>query len=303
MNNPWSNYFKTVDEFLPGNNMQLKLATCALLVGKHCLIEDIPGKGKTLLAKYLGKNFDLQFKRIQCTNDLMPSDIVGFHQWNHIEATPLLRPGPIFSDLVLVDEVNRASPRTQSALLQAMEEKAVSIDNQTYELSHHFCVLATQNPQEHVGTSSLPESQLDRFLFKFNMGNLSYEQEIQLLQTGSRHEKIKNTVPFFSIEKLIAFKAQILNINLPDTLYQWITLCLQKSRQDQDVNPLSSRSGLDFVLALKSWALINNRNQVQLDDFTELFPYCFAHRLYLAEKDNHEIHIQKSLYWLKNLKL
>ncbi len=268
-NHSWKNYFNAVESFLPGNTLQLKLATSALIAGKHCLIEDIPGKGKTLLAKYLGKNFELQFKRIQCTNDLMPSDIVGFHQWNSDQ--PVLRSGPLFTDVLLVDEINRASPRTQSSLLQAMEEKIVTLDDQTYDLSKHFCVLATQNPQEHVGTTPLPESQIDRFLYKFPMGKLSFEQELSLMQSGARHEKIKEIKPEFSLDTLIGFKHVMDKVELPPIIYEWTTLCLQKSREDTLVSPLSSRAGLDFILGLKSWAIIHDKKTVLADDFTELF--------------------------------
>lgn len=297
----WKNYFSSVENFLPGNSLQLKLVTSALIAGKHCLLEDIPGKGKTLLAKYLGRNFDLNFKRIQCTNDLMPSDIVGFHQWN--TERPVLRAGPIFSDVLLVDEINRASPRTQSSLLQAMEEKIVTLDDQTYELSKHFCVVATQNPQEHVGTTPLPESQIDRFLYKFPMGKLSYEQEFSLMQSGSRHDKIREIHPEFNIEKLILFKMEMDKVQVPNTVFQWTTLCLQKSREDHQVSPLSSRAGLDFISGLKSWAIIHDRHSVLVDDFSELFPYCFAHRLYIGKKDNHASLLQKCHEWLKHLKL
>lgn len=301
----WKNYFHVVDEFLPGNLMQLKLATSALLVGKHCLIEDIPGKGKTLLAKYLGKNFQLNFKRIQCTNDLMPSDIVGFHQWNQTTLTtsPTLQSGPIFTDVLLVDEINRASPRTQSSLLQAMEEKMVTLDNQSYQLSNDFCVIATQNPQEHIGTAPLPESQIDRFLYKFPMGILNYHQEFSLLHSGSRHEKIQHIHAIFAHEKLKNFKQEINLIKIPETIFEWTTSCLQKSREDLQVSPLSSRSGLDFIAGLKSWALIHDRSSVLVDDFMDLFAYCFAHRLFLGKKDKHSVLLQKSLEWVKNLKL
>jgi MoxR-like ATPase len=300
-NESWKNYFSRVESFLPGNSQQLKLATAALISGKHCLIEDIPGKGKTLLAKYLGKNFNLNFKRIQCTNDLMPSDIVGFHQWNMEK--PTLRSGPIFTDVLLVDEINRASPRTQSSLLQAMEEKNVTLDDQTYELSKHFCVLATQNPQEHVGTTPLPESQIDRFLFKFPMGVLSYEQELSLLQSGARHEKIKEMTAEFSLEALVSFKQNAEKVQIPQTVFEWTTLCLQKSREDNQVSALSSRAGLDFISGLKSWAIVHDRNQVIIDDFVALFPYCFSHRLFIGKKESHSYLLQKCHEWLKQLKL
>lgn len=295
-------YFSTINEFLPGNEIQLKLVTSALISGKHCLIEDIPGKGKTLLAKYLGKNFDLSFKRIQCTNDLMPSDIVGFHQWKAENLPPTLRHGPLFTDVLLVDEINRASPRTQSSLLQAMEEKLVTLDDQTYELSSNFCVLATQNPQDHVGTTPLPESQIDRFLYKFTMGTLTYNQELNLLQSGARHDKIKNLVSLFTKENLISLKIQLESTKISNTIFQWITHCLQYSRTSNDVHPLSSRAGLDFVIALKSWSIIHERNEVVADDFIELFPYCFAHRLFMGSRDHHGLLIQKTHEWLKQIK-
>jgi MoxR-like ATPase len=156
-------------EFLKGNEQQLKLSLSALIAGKHVLIEDGPGKGKTLLVKFIGKMFHLDFRRIQFTNDLMPADILGFNYFDKDRSQFIFKEGSIFADILLTDEINRGSSRTQSALLQAMEERQVSIDDKTYDLSTFFTVFATQNPREQVGTAPLPESQLDRFLFKFKM--------------------------------------------------------------------------------------------------------------------------------------
>ncbi|MDH4467033.1 MAG: AAA family ATPase [Bacteriovoracaceae bacterium] len=299
---PFRNFFEIGNKFVKGNDLPLKLALTALLSGKHILIEDVPGKGKTILAKFVGRALDLNFGRIQFTNDLMPSDIVGFNFFNQTKSEFIFRPGPLFGEIILVDEINRASPRTQSALLQAMEEKKICIENETYPLSEHFFVMATQNPRDQVGTSPLPESQLDRFLFKFKMNDLSIEQELDLLKAGAQHEAIEQLSPIISREKLVELKKERLLVKIPNTILEWITFFLQKSRISQEVNPLGARAGIDFVEALRSWAFIDERNQVLPEDVSKIFPFVFGHRLFSGK--NYSVHQEQSEAerWVNGLK-
>lgn len=292
---------KKLATILRGNDIPLKLSLTALLSEKSILIEDMPGKGKTVLAKLMAKLFNLDFKRIQFTNDLMPADIIGFNFFHQEKSEFIFRPGPIFGQLILADEINRASSRTQSALLQAMEEKQVSVENATYDLPENFFVIATQNPHDHVGTTPLPESQLDRFLFKFKMSDLTSEQELELLKAGSQHQKLSEYVSDFSPQDLKKFKQQKSEVKISQTLFEWITFFLQKSRSSKGVEPLGSRVGIDFIEGLKSWAYIHERREVISDDIVELFPYCFAHRLFRGKNLSVDQEQGQAVQWLKNL--
>lgn len=289
-------------QFLKGNGEQLKLSLTALLAGKHVLIEDGPGKGKTLLVKYIGKLFQLDFRRIQFTNDLMPSDIIGFNYYDRTNGQFIFKEGPLFAEILLTDEINRGSSRTQSALLQAMEERQVSVEDKTFELSPLFCVFATQNPREQVGTAALPESQLDRFLLKFKMTDLSSSDELDLLNMGSQHEDIKKFQSTYTKETLKELKEETLKVQIPQSIKEWIVDFLQASRQDPEVTPLSSRAGLDFILAIQAYAFLSNRKQVLPEDVVTLFPYCFGHRLYQNRGYTLQLEQTQATQWLKKLK-
>jgi len=294
----FSTFFERSESIVRGNQTQLKLAIAALISGRHILIEDVPGKGKTVLAKFLGRLFDLDFKRVQFTNDLMPSDLTGYYFFNQAKNEFIFRKGPLFGDIILIDEINRGSPRTQSALLQAMEEKNVSIENETHVLSDVFFVMATQNPREQIGTAPLPESQLDRFLFKFSMSELSIEEEINLLKSGSQHQSIEQMKPLFSKKDILSWKEQSKKIHVPATIIEWVSSFLQKSRHDAHVSPLGTRVGIDFIDGLKSYALINGRAEVFPEDVTFLFPYVFAHRLFAPKRFPIAQEYQEAMQWL-----
>ena len=272
-------FFKEGEAFLPGNPLQLRLAFLALLLNRNVLIEDVPGMGKTTLVKYFAKATGLQFRRIQFTSDLMPSDILGVSIFQKESESFVFRPGPIFGELILGDELNRGTPKTQSALLQAMEEKSVTVDGANYRLPDRFCLFATQNPRGQYGTYPLPESQLDRFLFKFSMGHLNKEEEIKLLSTGSRLELLDTLKAIISREELSVWEESIRKITASKILLSYISDVLQASRKDAEYG-LSPRAGLDLLEAARGWAFLEKRDHIIPDDVQMVFPFVAAHRMY-----------------------
>lgn len=268
------------ENFLPGNKTQLKLGLMALLLNRNVLVEDVPGMGKTTLVKFFARATGLDFRRIQFTSDLLPSDILGVSVFNKDTEKFIFRRGPIFGELILADELNRGTPKTQSALLQAMEEKNVTIDGETYPLPARFCLFATQNPRGQYGTYPLPESQLDRFLFKFSMGHLSKDEEVELLASGSRLEKLTHLKPFVSQMDLSGWEEQIKNVTASKILLEYLADVLQASRKKDEVFGLSPRAGLDLLEASKAWAFFENRNFVIPDDIQAVFPFVAGHRMF-----------------------
>ncbi len=267
------------EAFLPGNPLQLRLAFLALLLNRNVLIEDVPGMGKTTLVKYFAKATGLDFRRIQFTSDLMPSDILGVSVFQKDSENFVFRPGPIFGELILGDELNRGTPKTQSALLQAMEEKSVTVDGTNYPLPARFCLFATQNPRGQYGTYPLPESQLDRFLFKISMGHLTREEEVELLATGQRLEKIKTLQPIISHSDLEVWEKEIREVTTSRILLGYVSDVLQASRKDAEYG-LSPRAGLDLLDAARGWAFLEKRDHVLPDDVQMVFPFVAAHRMY-----------------------
>lgn len=284
---PWSYIMKTLDSFLsqgetfiPGNRIQLRLGLMALLLNRNVLIEDVPGMGKTTLVKFFAKATGLDFRRIQFTSDLLPSDILGVSIFQKETESFIFKAGPIFGELILADELNRGTPKTQSALLQAMEEKHVTVDGTTHPLPERFCLFATQNTRGQYGTYPLPESQLDRFLFKFSMGHLSKKEEIELLATGSRLEKLDKLSPFISKADLSAWEEEARNVKTSEALLEYMAEVLQASRRNEHAFGLSPRAGLDLLDAARSWAFFEKRNYVIPDDIQAVFPYVAGHRMY-----------------------
>ncbi len=267
------------EAFLPGNPLQLRLAFLALLLNRNVLIEDVPGMGKTTLVKYFAKATGLDFRRIQFTSDLMPSDILGVSVFQKDSENFVFRPGPIFGELILGDELNRGTPKTQSALLQAMEEKSVTVDGTNYPLPARFCLFATQNPRGQYGTYPLPESQLDRFLFKISMGHLTREEEVELLATGQRLEKLKTLKAIISHNDLEIWEEEIRKVKTSRILLGYVSDVLQASRKDAEYG-LSPRAGLDLLDAARGWAFLEKRDHVIPDDVQMVFPFVAAHRMY-----------------------
>jgi MoxR-like ATPase len=270
------------EEFLPGNQIQLRLGLMALLLNRNVLIEDVPGMGKTTLVKFFARASALEFRRIQFTSDLLPSDILGLSMFDKDSGQFVFRPGPIFGELILADELNRGTPKTQSALLQAMEEKHVTVDGITHELPGRFCLFATQNPRGQFGTYPLPESQLDRFLFKFPMGQLSKQQEIAVLATGTRLEKLEVMRPILDKSRLGSWEKEIRTVKTSAMLLEYVADILQRSRQTEDLWGLSPRAGLDLLDAARAWAFMEDRDFVIPDDVQAVFPFVAGHRMYSA---------------------
>ena len=268
------------EAFLPGNRTQIRLGLISLLLNKNVLIEDVPGMGKTTLVKFFAKATGLQFRRIQFTSDLLPSDILGVSIFQKDSENFVFKPGPIFGELILADELNRGTPKTQSALLQAMEEKHVTVDGVSHVLPERFCLFATQNPRGQYGTYPLPESQLDRFLFKFSMGHLSRAEEMELLKSGPRLEKLDTLESFITHGDLKHLEAEIRSVTVSNMLLEYLTDVLQSTRKKEDLWGLSPRAGLDLVDAAKAWAYFDQRNYVIPDDVQAVFPYVAGHRMF-----------------------
>lgn len=268
------------EHFIPGNRIQIRLGLMALLLNRNVLIEDFPGMGKTTLVKFFARATGLMFRRIQFTSDLLPSDILGVSIFQKETEKFIFKPGPIFGELILADELNRGTPKTQSALLQAMEEKQITVDGITHPLPERFCLFATQNPRGQYGTYPLPESQLDRFLFKISMGHLTKQEEIQLLVSGARIEKLEELQPLLSESELKNWEEEMKAVTVSSMLLEYLADVLQSSRRREDSFGLSPRAGLDLLNAAKAWAFIEKRNYVIPDDIQAIFPYVAGHRMY-----------------------
>ncbi|WP_049142002.1 AAA family ATPase [Enterococcus faecium] len=267
-----------------GKRSTIQLMIVALLAGGHVLFEDIPGVGKTLLVKALAKAVQGTFSRVQCTPDLLPSDILGFSVYNSQSKEFEFRPGPIFTTILLADEINRTTPRTQSALLEAMAENHATIDNNTYPLDNHFFVLATQNPIEYEGTYPLPEAQLDRFLFRLQIGYHSFDDELLLLL--DKFEKVldnlNEVLNSYEIEEI---KTNVANVFVSPEVASYALQLVSATRSHAAIQlGISPRGNLSFIQAAKAYALIHGRNYVTPKDLQDLVPYVFSHRLIFYDR-------------------
>ncbi|MFZ4873166.1 AAA family ATPase [Enterococcus faecium] len=267
-----------------GKRSTIQLMIVALLAGGHVLFEDIPGVGKTLLVKALAKAVQGTFSRVQCTPDLLPSDILGFSVYNSQSKEFEFRPGPIFTTILLADEINRTTPRTQSALLEAMAENHATIDNNTYPLDNHFFVLATQNPIEYKGTYPLPEAQLDRFLFRLQIGYPSFDDELLLLL--DKFEKVldnlNEVLNSYEIEEI---KTNVANVFVSPEVASYALQLVSATRIHAAIQlGISPRGSLSFIQAAKAYALIHGRNYVTPKDLQDLVPYVFSHRLIFYDR-------------------
>ena len=271
-------FISQICEVIVGKTEAVKLAVACLLARGHLLIEDIPGVGKTTLSQALARSLGLAFQRIQFTSDLLPADILGNSIFDRNEQRFVFHQGPLFSQVVLIDEVNRATAKTQSALLEAMEEHQISADGVTYELPRPFFVIATQNPQYQVGTFPLPESQLDRFLMRIELGVPDRASERAMLLGMDRREMLKELNPVFSAETLLEIQAKVRTIHTSSALLDYLQDLLDASRQRHRTG-LSPRAGLALLHASQAWAMMNGRDMVLPEDIQAVGTAVMAHRL------------------------
>jgi MoxR-like ATPase len=276
------------ERIILGKSRQIRLAMACLLARGHLLIEDIPGVGKTTLAQTLARVLGLQFQRIQFTSDLLPADILGVSVYEQTRSSFQFHPGPIFSQLVLADEINRASPKTQSALLEAMEERQVTVDGQTRALPNPFFVVATQNPNYQIGTFPLPESQLDRFLMRVELGYPPANAERALLKEQDRRELLSGLIPALAPADLLKLQNVVSHVQVSDALVEYILAIVRHTRE----NPLyreglSPRAGLALRRAAQAWALMEGRNSVLPEDVQAILPAVVTHRLLPEDEAEH----------------
>ncbi|MBA3437521.1 MAG: MoxR family ATPase [Thermoleophilaceae bacterium] len=255
----------------------------ALLAEGHVLIEDNPGVGKTALARALARSIDAEFARVQCTADLLPADVVGTNIFNQREGRFEFRPGPVFANVVLVDEINRASPKTQSGLLECMQERHVTVDKHTHDLARPFIVLATQNPIEYEGTYPLPEAQLDRFMVRVSLGYPSMEDEQDMLAAHSDRDRVQDLGPVTGVGEMLAAQAAVASVHGSEALRRYIVSLMEFTRADPRVElGASPRAGLMLFRAAKALAALDGRDHALPDDVKTLAPAVLTHRLLLA---------------------
>ena len=289
-NSELTNYYPKIDQFLHqinqiilDKNQQTKLALCSLLAGGHLLFEDLPGLGKTTLASSLSRLAGLDFQRIQFTNDMLASDVIGINMFNQKEHQFEFKYGPIFTQILLADEINRCSPKTQSALLEAMEEGNVTVDGTRYELPKPFWVIATQNPLFQSGTYSLPESQLDRFLMRLSLGYPSRAAEKLLLQQNSRYELIAQLQSIFKNNEILQLQCMANEITINNLVFEYVIDLAEETRKGR--HGLSTRGLLALKKAAQAYALIEKRQFVIADDVQAVFVAVASHRIGLGESE------------------
>lgn len=287
-----------IDRVVLGKKTQIGLALTCLFSRGHLLIEDIPGIGKTTLAQALAKVLGLSYTRVQFTNDLLPGDILGVSIYSKGNGTFAFHPGPIFTQVFLADEINRATPRTQSALLEAMGELQVSVDGETRPLARPFFVIATQNPIEQSGTYSLPDSQLDRFLMRIDLGYPDREAEKRLLSSGDSKASLPGLPNLLDKEKVRSVQQQADRVHASPALLDYVLNLAQATRDThQFITGLSPRAGLGLLAAARTHALVRGRDLVLPEDVQAVFPFVAGHRLRKRE-DAGQMNIEDLREWL-----
>jgi len=272
-----------IEKVIVGRKDTIDLLLTALIADGHVLLEDVPGTGKTLLAKSMAKSINLVFSRIQFTPDLLPSDVTGINYFDQKENSFELQKGPVFTHILLADEINRATPRTQSSLLESMEERQVTIDGDTYLLNYPFFVIATQNPIETEGTYPLPEAQLDRFLMQISMGYPTKEEELAILDRFGAGNPLDDLTPVCTAEDLAALKKASEQIYVHPLLKNYLVDLVQATRQDSQIlDGVSPRGSLGLYRAVRAFALIQGRDYVVPEDIKTLAVPVLAHRLTTA---------------------
>jgi len=273
---------QNISRVIVGKDEIIDLTLIALITSGHILLEDVPGMGKTVLAKTLARSLDCSFKRIQFTPDLLPSDLTGINYYNQKSCEFQFRPGPVFSNILLADEINRATPRTQSSLLECMEERQVTIDGESRQLSKAFMVIATQNPVETQGTFPLPEAQLDRFLFKISMGYPTNDEGIEILKRFISHNPIDDISPVASAADIVDAQSSYSSVHASDDILKYILEIIAKTRSHPDiVLGASPRSSQALLKACQVYAILKERSFIIPDDVKYLAKPVLCHRIIL----------------------
>lgn len=271
---------QNLGQTIVGKTTAIRLVLVALFSGGHALLEDVPGVGKTLLAKSLARSIDGKFQRIQCTPDLLPSDVTGINIWNRRSEEFEFLPGPVFSNILLVDEINRATPRTQSALLEVMEEQQVTIDGRSRQVLRPFFVIATQNPVEYQGTFPLPEAQMDRFMVSLSLGYPDGDEELQMLQRLQGGKTLEDLRPCFSLEEIEELRSLCQQVRVELPLQKYILELVRATRQDEEIRlGVSPRGSVALHRTAQTLAYLDGRDYATPDDVKLLAPYVLAHRL------------------------
>ncbi len=278
------------DKVVLGKSQQIKLAVSCILAKGHLLIEDIPGVGKTTLSHTLAKTLGLNYQRIQFTNDILPADIIGSSIYNPDKNDFEFKSGPIFNQIILADEINRSPPKSQSALLEAMEEHQVTVEGHVYPLPDPFFVIATQNPSNQIGTFPLPESQLDRFLMRIELGYPNQQAERELLTGINRHQMIDHIIEQLPADQLTLLQSKALQTYTSDALLDYVQAIIAYSRNSGHYHcGLSPRAGIALLSAAKAWAFLHGRDSVLPDDVQDVLPAVAGHRLRASSNDSESI--------------
>jgi MoxR-like ATPase len=278
-----------IEKVMIGKRNVAELSLIALLAEGHVLLEDVPGVGKTMMVRALAKSVNANFRRIQFTPDLLPSDVTGISIYNPKEMEFQFRPGPLMGNIILADEINRTSPKTQSALLEGMEEASVTIDGVTHRLQKPFFVMATQNPIEYEGTYPLPEAQLDRFLLKMKMGYPEVDEEIEVLNRAQKVPPIEDLYPVIDLEGLLALQKDIKEVYVDDTIKRYIVDIVNMTRRFPGVYlGASPRGSIALMKAAQAYAFMYGRDYILPDDIQYLAPFVLAHRIILKSEAKFE---------------